>query len=219
MNLPPDLIICTRLLAFNAGNWGEITAAFDEAPSLEFGQPWCTASETGWQGGTVRTGWHASRFLYLATLADNHLVATAACNDQFLWQIGDVLEVFAGVDGDSGYIEYHTDPNGRTLRLRWPDKDAVSKVTEIAKVADFIVKDEATLVRVRRTENGWQVYGEIPATSLSGGCGTLAGQSWQLNFGRYDYRDLKSPPVLSSTSPLTKPSFHRRHEWRTIRFE
>jgi hypothetical protein len=45
----------------------------------------------------------------------------------------------------------------------------------------------------------------------------LAGQIWQISFGRYDY-DMSGAPVLSSTSPITQPSYHRRHEWREIEF-
>jgi hypothetical protein len=219
MTLSADPIICPRLPAFTSGKWDEMSAAFKECPKLVFDQPWHTASEAGWQGGTVRIGWQDDRFLYLVTLTDAHLVATATRRNQFLWQLGDVLEVFAGVVGQQGYIEYHTDPLGKTLQLRWTDDLAFKNVTEVAKVADFIVADDAALVRVRRVNQGWQVYGEIPAASLPGGRAPLAGQTWQVNFGRYDYRDLESQPLLSSTSPLTKLSFHRRDEWRTIRFE
>jgi hypothetical protein len=214
-----NLISCPRLPTFNAGNWDEMATAFEAGPSHGFRQPWRMVTEACWQDGTVRIGWHSNRFLYLATLTDSHLVATATRDNQFLWQLGDVLEVFAGIEGGSGYIEYHTDPQGKALQLRWPNDATFAGVTEIAQVADFIVTDNASLARVRWINAGWQIYGEIPVTSLPGGRGPLAGQSWQINFGRYDYQDLNAPPVLSSISPLTKPSFHRRQEWRTIRFD
>ena len=74
---------------------------------------------------------------------------------------------------------------------------------------------------VRRTQTGWQVYGEIPAASV---CGrkppkaSLEGQVWDLSFGRYNDTTGDDAPIISSTSPLTQAAYHRRHEWRQVRF-
>ena len=213
-----EALDCPELGKFDPDDWRQIEAAFAQAPVLEFIQPWRNAKEAGFRPGSVRIGWRGDRLLYHADLTDDSLVSRASGRNQPLWQLGDVLELFAGVSGNTGYIEYHHDPQNHRLQLRFADAAAFSGVKNLDGLLRLALKDDTAVSRTRRTARGWQVYGEIPAASLPGGMGPLKGKTWQINFGRYDYRDAKSEPVLSATSPLTKPSYHRRNEWRLIRF-
>lgn len=192
-------------------------AAFRSAPVWEFGQAWRDGCEPGLRRGTVRLGWSGDRLCYFATLEDEFPVMRATERNQHLWEMGDVLELFAGVRDRPAYVEYHTAPNGHILQLLWPDSGALSGLKGIADLARFIVTDDQAVSRVRIVEGGWQVYGELPASLLPGAAAPLAGQTWLVSFGRYDTH-ADGTFTLSNTLPLTQPTYHCRQEWREIEF-
>ena len=59
--------------------------------------------------------------------------------------------------------------------------------------------------------NGWQVRADLPLLPLCGSS-TIPDQ-WSISFGRYDYTEGNSAPMISSTSAFTICNFHRRQEW------
>jgi hypothetical protein len=149
--------------------------------------------------------------------ANAHTLATE--RNQPLWQLGDVLELFAGVKGSVPYVEYHAAPNGVILQLLWSDSAALKEFAETGDLAGFALRDDKAFSKVRQKAGSWEVYGELPASSVPGNSGKdLAGEAWEINFGRYEYSDNNETFVLSSTSPLTQPAYHRRQEWRQIVF-
>jgi hypothetical protein len=211
-------LVCPALPPFDPDGWPEIERAFARAPRLDFSQPWRAEPEPAFRPGRVRIGWRADRFCYLAELEDDALFTSATTRNQPLWELGDVLETFVGAKGSPGYIEYHAAPNGTILQLRWPSREAFLASGGADGLTRFADRDDAATSRVRATGTGWAVYGEIPSGSVPGASGGLAGQVWEVNFGRYDYREEGRPPVLSATSPLARLSFHRRDEWRLVEF-
>jgi hypothetical protein len=200
------------------GSWEAVEKVFDGTPTLDFWQTWQNENEPDFCRGTVRIGWQADRFFYFAGLEDNFPRTRALARNEPLWQLGDVLELFAGLKGHPAYVEYHTAPNGQVLQLLWPDASALGTVAGMDDLRRFSVTDDRAVIRVRMVEGGWQVYGELPSSSLPGATAPLAGQTWEVSFGRYDYHS-DGTFTLSSTSPLTLPSYHRRHEWREIEFQ
>lgn len=217
----PNAVACPEIPPFDSSDWKEIAAAFRHAPVWTFDQSWRQKRERGFRGGRVRIGWRGDRILYFADLSDREVTTKARKRNDHMWALGDVLELFAGVQGRPAYIEYHTAPNGLVLQLFWPDAGALQKASGPKGLKPFMKIDDTAVATVRRTRNGWQVYGEIPAASVWGRKppkATLEGQVWNLSFGRYDYPAGDGAPILSSTSPLTQAAYHRRHEWRQVRF-
>jgi hypothetical protein len=210
-------MICPKIAEYEDGDWEAISRAFSGALVLEFGQSWLDHPEPAFRPGSVRVGWREDRFLFFTDLRDEEISTSASGRNQPLWQLGDVLELFAGVKDHPAYVEYHTAPNGKILQLLWPDAEALGTFTGIEDLSRFTVTDDRAVSLTRIVDGGWQVYGELPTSSLPGAVAPLAGQIWQISFGRYDY-DMSGAPVLSSTSPITQPSYHRRHEWREIEF-
>lgn len=211
-----EVTSCPELPEFDNRSWTGIQSAFKQAPQWDFNQAWLASESKDFRGGCVRFGWRGDRFCFLATLVDNDPMTHASEDGQRLWELGDVLEFFAGVSGSPAYIEYHVSPNDVTLRLQFPAADSY---VEPHAVERFQVKDTAAVAKTMRTENGWMAYGEIPAASMPGGSARFPGQKWQVSFSRYDYDRGRETPVHSSTSPHRELGFHRRHEWREIHFE
>jgi len=205
----------------DCADWNSILRAFRHAPVLKFDQSWREKRERGFRGGKVRIGWRNDRIYYFADLSDREVVTKARKPNDRMWMLGDVLEIFAGVHGRPGYLEYHTAPNGLPLQLFFPDAAALKKTSRPGGLNKLMLRDSAAVVHVRRVRTGWQVLGELPAASVWGRQPpgkSLAGQVWDVSFGRYDYPSGDGKPILSSTSPLTLPAYHRREEWRQIEF-
>jgi len=212
---------CPRLTDFDSSDWKQIERLFGSVPLWKFSQAWRDKRERGFRGGKVRIGWRGDRLLYLTDLTDRDVVTAASKRNDRMWELGDVLEIFAGEHENPYYIEYQTAPNGLVLQILWPDASALQRTDGGTKLKAFILEDDAAVARVRRTRNGWQVYGEIPAASVQARKSsrkTLKGTVWDLSFGRYDYAADGKTFMLSSTSPLTKASNHRRHEWQQVVF-
>lgn len=199
-------------------DWNSVAAAFEDAPALAMRQAWREEAETDLRVGTVRLGRSGDRLLVYAVLVDDEVATRATERNQPLYELGDVFEIFAGIAGQPGYIEYHIAPNDVILQLRWPDSAAVQRVKTSADLQDFAVMDNSAILKSRRTAAGWEVYVEIPLTSLPGGEESHGATPWQVNFSRYDYTADFTRHVLAATAPLTRPAFHRRDEWTHLRF-
>ncbi len=214
-------IPCPQIPEMDTSNWKAIRKAFRDAPVLEFDQAWSEKREKGFRKGKVRLGWRGDRLLFFADLSDRDVTTQANKRNQHLWLLGDVLEIFTGVQGHPNYIEYHTAPNGQTLQLVFPSSETLGKLNGLKGLKPLMVMDDDTVVKTRKTRTGWEVYGEVPAASVWGRKppkSSLAGQVWDLHFGRYDYSSDKKDPILSSTAPLTVAAYHRREEWQQIEF-
>lgn len=199
-----------------SAGWEEIESAFSEAPALPFAQHWRSELEPRFRAGTVRLGWQGDRFLVFADLNDDHVTTRAIRRNEMLYTLGDVFEIFTGVKGNAAYIEYHFSPNDLILQLAFPAADSIRSG---AGIETFLKIENESAYKVRNVPGGWQIFAVISKNCLPGADGSLRGQEWDVNFGRYDYGEEGTPPVLSSTSPLTVAGFHRRDEWRSIRFE
>ena len=208
---------CHELAPFDKTNWNSVTAAFCGAPELHFGQHWMSKPDEALRPAVVKIGWSGSRVLFLAELVDDEIATRAKQRNESVYLLGDVFEIFAGVAGNPAYIEYHLAPNGIIAQLRWPDADAIKSARE-SGTAQFLIEENDSILQARVEDGLWRVYGELPATSLSGASGDLDGEVWEMSFSRYDYNADGSSHVLSSTSPHALASYHRRHEWRRIEF-
>lgn len=206
-----------KLPPFASSVWEEVESAFRNVDVLEFGQAWHGQAQSAFRRGEVRLGWQEDRLLYFAELHDEDIFSKATQRNEPLWRLGDVLELFAGIQDQATYVEYHAAPNGQILQLFWPDAEAVKNIKAPGQLTKFLVEDDRAKSQVRILDRRWQVYGEFPRTSLRVESRELQGEIWEISFGRYDfYRD--GSYVLSNTSPLTIPAYHQRSNWRQFQF-
>jgi len=167
----------------------------------------------------VRVGWRADSLLVFAELTDRDIFTRATAPNQRMWELGDTLEIFLQAAGDPGYSEFHVTPNNLHLQLRFPDADAVQDSRRNG-MDKYLLTGEIfrSQTWVQPELNRWLVLAEIPAAALGLKPAPPAGRRWSFSFSRYDASRDGSPPVISSTSPHTRPDFHRRSEWGELHF-
>jgi hypothetical protein len=67
-------------------------------------------------------------------------------------------------------------------------------------------------------DRGWVVEGRIPWRDFLQMAPPEAIERWKFALCRYDYRIDTPQPELSTSAPLTKPSFHRYEDYASLRF-
>lgn len=210
---------CRPLPAFDAADLAAVKTVFASAPACELQQAWLAQPDKQFAPATVRVGWRGNSLLVYAELTDRDIFTRATAVNQRMWELGDTLEFFLQSAGDPGYSEFHVTPNNLHLQLRFPDADAVQDSRRNGMEKYLLPGDIfCSQTWVQSELNRWFVLAEIPATALGLHLNTLTGQRWYFSFSRYDVSRDGSPPVISSTSPHTKPDFHSRSEWGVLNF-
>ena len=189
---------------------------FANSPVLHFNQSWLPTPIEGISSAEVRIGWFGRKFCFDAKLRDKHIFTAATKRNDMLYLLGDTLEFFAGVEEDPTYIEYHYAPNGLLLQLLWPRPLANIDLKSSGGVEAFVISEDSSRHNIQRIPGGWRVSGQVQLPRLGNSFESLAGVAVDLHFGRYDYSDSDSKPILSSTSPLPRASFHEREYWRRV---
>lgn len=193
-----------------------VDAAFTNSPAVLFSQSWLAKRQPEFTPGSVRIGWHGNKFCFDAKLQDARLLTSAKHRNEMLYELGDTLEFFAGAARSNSYIEYHYAPNGVILQLLWPANARSLDISSMGGVQTFSIEENHSTSLVLPFDGGWRVCAKVQFSDLSNASGTLEGSEIDLNFGRYDYADAKTPPVLSSTSVLPRCCFHDRQNWRRV---
>ena len=196
----------------------ELNHAFASAPALVFHQAWrgAAGAETRFHPGQVRVGWQGDELLawaQLATSAPAGATSRANADQQWLWTLGDVFEVFVGGIRTPAYQEYQLSPTGHRLQLDYPRGVPASCMADLPPHRFFA---ERLRMSQWSTPTMWRVFARVV---IAGAEGSLLGRQIDACFGRYDYQgNGDGEPVLSSTAPLTAPNFHLRPEWHVIVF-
>jgi len=178
-------------------------------------QPWQDKPDAALCPTDVRLAWTPEALLVEADLADNDVTTRATADNQWMWELGDVFEVFMQIGERRDYVELHVTPNNKRMHLRLPgvrgkaSEDAVP--VPFAELLVCPVGFESTSAPV---PNGWRVTMSIPSsvfrvTSLESGI-TL-----HVSFCRYD-ASATGDPVLSTTANHPVIDFHRPHEWTAV---
>jgi len=207
---------CPHLPDFDIACPISVDAAFANSPAILFSQSWLLQGQPGLAAGSVRIGWHGDQFCFDAQLQDAGLFTSAKHRNEMLYELGDTLEFFAGAAGANSYVEYHYAPNGVILQLLWPTNARSLDIPSMGGVQAFAIEDNQSTSAVLPFRGGWRVCAKVKFPDLSNASGTLEGREIDLNFGRYDYADAETPPVLSSTSVLPRCCFHDRQNWRLV---
>jgi hypothetical protein len=206
-----DTLICPRISLSASGlSWDSLNV-FDSALEMPFHH--VSGALEFFEGGRVQIGWHDNRLLILATMYDVDVYTDATADNQRLWTLGDVFEMFLRDQAMEEYFELHTAPTGHRLQLRFPTAQTVQDLRARAGAIESLVwPGEMLHSLVRQNERGWQVLSTVDWPIQP-----MAGRRALVSFSRYDYtRNQK--PVLSSTSLHQVANFHRQEDWIPIVF-
>jgi hypothetical protein len=187
-----------------------VRAAFGDATPIPLGQAWLPAPEPDFAPCIVRTGWRGNSLFVFADLSDRDVFTLARRHNDRFWQLGDTFEIFLQAPGDEAYIELHVAPNNLRLQLRFA---APPTARDLDPFASAVVHEQIfdSQTWVTPGQHGWSVFAEIPLADLSS-------TTWRFSFSRYDATRGREHPVLSSSSPHTRPAFHRPDEWGQLHF-
>jgi len=189
--------------------WEDVPSAFANAAQLPFVQGWRETPSPRLREGGVRVGWNTAGLWVFAAMTDENIVTRATANNQRLWILGDVFEIFVrDLDGEE-YLELHTDPAGFWMQLRFAS-DRIFPLVKARqfKTDDLIVEEPLFRTKARIREGGWDVLACVTA---------VRGRNLRASFSRYDYAEAGGKPVLSSTSAHREVNFHDQSDWRDLR--
>lgn len=197
------------LPTFSPNDWQEIEATFRTAPIIPLQVVGTVPGGRTVTRGEVQAGWQEGWLWVFATLEDYDIGTTASAHNQWMWERGDVLEVFVRREGETAYREVHVTPNNWCLLLEFPDDRTIRRLrsgeeTDLARYCGnpLSLRSQA---RAEPRENRWRALVGIPLE-------TMAEQIWHLSFCRYDAA-IDQKPVTYSTTSFTVPDFHRQEEW------
>lgn len=197
--------------------------AWADAPVLEhFPAFWAgqdTRSKTLTQ---ARLLWDDQALYLFAAMTDKELRAFGTTRNAKLWN-GDVFEMFLKPKADAKpYYEFQFNPHGALLELAIPgmpfDFDKVA--AEPPSGIQVAVQVQGTLDRPGDTDESWSVEVRIPWSRFAPTGGRpSAGDCWRFALCRYDYGPEGTEPLLMSSAPLRKPSFHATEDYGILSFE
>lgn len=176
-------------------------------------QCWLPMPQRTFQPGTVWLAATGDALLIFAKLTGSSARTTATVDNQWLWELGDVFEIFVQSYGGDSYFEFQIAPNGRLLQLHYPSacaprQDGVSQYLRSDRLIEFASHHEA------KTQE-WRIAVRLPVSNLLPPRKVAEGAEWRMACCRYDYA-ADGSFVLSSTAHLSRPDFHRIGEWSRI---
>jgi Carbohydrate family 9 binding domain-like len=213
-------IICHRLPDFEFSDLNSVLRAFEKVPALAMQQAWLPAPEPDFAPASVRVGWRDEALFVFAELTDADIFTRATRNNERMWNLGDVFEIFLRPDAQQAYTEFHITPNNFHMQLRLADPQAIGRLRETDSFESAMIGEPMfeSAVWVQPEVQRWCVSARIPAAPICEQPKPIQGSRWHFSFGRYDYTRGREKPVISSTSPHGVARFHSQAEWGTLEF-
>jgi hypothetical protein len=170
----------------------------------------------------ARLVWDREALYFAGELTDADVRAFGTKHNDSLWN-GDVFEMFLKPSRDRPeYFEFQANPKSVLFEAAFLARDkpvepiATGKPLGMSAVAVV----DGTLDTQGDSDRGWTVEGRIPWSAFGPSFARPEpGSSWSFALCRYDYfGPAGTKPVLMSSAPLTRPSFHRSEDYGRLRF-
>ena len=173
-------------------------------------------------GTKARLLWDDDFLYFAATMDDAELRSSGVRRNDRLW-LGDVFELFFKPDeGRPAYYEFQVNPRSVILELAFPERgfDFATLAARPPLGLEAIAAPDGTVDRPGDRDRSWSVEGRIPWSAFGPSGGRpRAGSAWRFALCRYDYGPDGTTPVLTSSAPLRRPSFHRFEDYGRLVFE
>ena len=195
-------------------------ACWKSAPKIDKFPTFWKQVKSG-EGTVAKLVWDNDAIYFSGEMTDIELRSFGTKRNDLLWN-GDVFELFFKPDLDKpAYYEFQVNPLSVILELPFPqrgssfEKLAAKPPLGMTAVARCI----GTLDTPGDTDERWLVEGKIPWTAFaSTGGKPKVGDVWRFALCRYDYGKDGTAPILTSSAPLTKPSFHHFEDYGQLTF-
>jgi len=190
-------------------------------PIENFGQPWLKENARPPKTATkAKLLWDREYLYFFADLEDHDLFADIVEHDGRTWH-NDVFELFFRPDENKpGYFEFQVNAAGTKLDIFFPKSGGNFEQVK----ADGEFRWETAVVRRGTLDNrsdrdeGWSVEGRFPWSDFQRSGGRPAvGDTWRFALCRYDYTG-PTDKELSTSAPLTRPSFHALDDYAQLKF-
>lgn len=207
-----DTLICPKISLSSAGPSWDSLSDFDSA--LEMPLHYLRGPQDQFKPASVRLGWNNGHLLVLATMQDIDVYTRVTADNQDLWDLGDVFEIFMRDSATEEYFELHTSPTGHRLQLKFQSAQNILDLRDgVDKLENFVMTEDILFSQVRTTTEGWQALCVVKWPYPD-----MAGRAATISLSRYDYTQGQEEPVLSSTSLHQVVNYHRQEEWTPIVF-
>jgi len=175
--------------------------------------------------GSVRILHDGQTLWFGVDFQDSDVVSNAQADDEEIYTLGDVVEIFLRPPGQTWYWEIHFAPNGRRSSYWYPGRGRLGLRGEDTHVrppfwnAAAVV--DGTLNDWRDKDRRWTAEVAIPIAKLmrEGDVSPTKG-NWRLLVSRYNYtrwREQATGPELSSVPRLSKPNYHLLEDYAPLR--
>ena len=182
------------------------------ATPLFLAQTWQETPELTFAPATAHLHWSETHLHLQLEFTDNPIFSASTAHCQDLFRLGDTAEVFLMLPDAPHYYELHVSPHNHRTFFRWP-LGAIDRVrSDGLSLNDFKENPDAFQSSVQLLENGWNINFDIPH-SLLDLANFKPGQRLRVSICRYDYRDLLTPPILSTVSSHKVKNYHLTEDW------
>jgi len=193
----------------------DIPAKYATCRPLQLRQNW--ADTLPEEAGEARIGATEEGLSIVVRYEDSDIFSTATANQQKMWTLGDVAEVFIkpGLDR-SDYWEIHVTPNGFLMDLHIPSRAGMQSGEHTWE--EIIAPESGTRYQVHVADGVWLAEYSIPWSAFGLDGIPESGTTWQFAVCRYNYNGGLENEELSSTAPLEKASYHRYEDYDNLIF-
>lgn len=170
----------------------------------------------------ARLLWDRDALYFAGEMTDAQVRSFGTKHNDHLWN-GDVLEMFLKPSVEKpAYYEFQVNPRSVVFEVAFPERGAklgaFGDLPVLGLSAIAIV--DGTLDHPGDVDRGWTVEGRIPWSVFAPTGGRPGpGAVWSFAICRYDFGKDGTDPVLMSSAPLTRPSFHQYEDYGRLRFE
>ena len=195
----------------------DLPSKYAACPALVLRQHWTGADALPVETGIARIGATTKGLSVHIRYEDSDIFSTATANQQRMWQLGDVAEVFVkpGLDR-TDYWEVHVTPNNFLMDLSIPSRSGMQSGEHSWE--DIISPESGTVFQTHVTDGAWVAELTIPWSAFGVAGIPESGTTWQFAVCRYNYNGGLEDPELSSTAPLSKRSFHFYEDYTDLTF-
>jgi hypothetical protein len=171
----------------------------------------------------ARLLWDREALYFAAEMTDADVRAFGTKHNDHLWN-GDVFEMFFKPSRDRPeYLEFQVNPRSVLFEASFLERNKPVEPFESSRPLGMsaVAVVRGTLDKPGDADEGWTVEGRIPWTAFAPKFARPEpGATWSFALCRYDYFGPEgTAPVLMSSAPLTRPSFHRWEDYGLLRFQ